>query len=76
LLDTCELLWLTTDASELSEKAKQVFQNPNNAIYLSGVSIWEMLVKHQVGKFPFATAAEAFIRRQCERHFIGLSAFR
>ena len=70
LLDTCTFLWLTTDAPELSEKAKQVFQDPDNAIYLSSVSVWEMLVKHQLGKLPFPTAAEVFIRQQCEQHFI------
>lgn len=63
LLDTCAFLWLTTDASELSSKAKQVFQDPGNAVYLSSVSIWEMLVKHQLGKLPFPTAAENFIRQ-------------
>jgi len=63
LLDTCAFLWLTTDAPEHSEKAKQVFQDPDNAIYLSSVSVWEMLVKHQLGKLPFPIAAEVFIRQ-------------
>lgn len=29
-----------------------------------------MLVKHQLGKLPFPTAAEVFIRQQCEQHLI------
>lgn len=33
LLDTCAFLWLTTDAPELSEKAKQVFKNPDNTLF-------------------------------------------
>ena len=70
LLDTCASLWLTTDAPELSSKARQLFQDPDNAVYLSSVSIWEMLVKHQLGKLPFPGSAEAFIRQQCEQHFI------
>jgi PIN domain nuclease of toxin-antitoxin system len=27
LLDTCAFLWLTTDAPELSDKARMLFQN-------------------------------------------------
>lgn len=46
LLDTCAFLWLTTDAPELSDKAKILFQNTNNAVYLSSVSVWEIIVKH------------------------------
>jgi PIN domain nuclease of toxin-antitoxin system len=70
LLDTCAFLWLTTDAAELSEKAKQTFQNTDNAIYLSSVSVWEILVKHQLGKLPLPSDADNFIRQQCEKHFV------
>ena len=70
LLDTCAFLWLTTDAPELSEKAKILFQNTNNAVYLSSVSVWEIFVKHQLGKLPLPDAADDFIKQQCEKHFI------
>ena len=70
LLDTCAFLWLTTDAPELSDKAKILFQNTNNAVYLSSVSVWEIIVKHQLGKLPLPSAADDFIKKQCEKHFI------
>ena len=70
LLDTCAFLCLTTNDPCLSQKAKQAFQNTENSIYLSSVSVWEMLVKHQLGKLPLPTNAEQFIRQQCEQHFI------
>lgn len=70
LLDTCAFLWLTTDAPELSEKAKILFQNTENAVYLSSVSVWEIIVKHQLGKLPLPSAADDFIKQQCEMHFI------
>ena len=70
LLDTCAFLWLTTDAPELSEKAKILFQNTNNAVYLSSVSVWEIIVKHQLVKLPLPTAADDFIKKQCEKHFV------
>ena len=70
LLDTCAFLWLTTDAPELSDKAKILFQNINNAVYLSSVSVWEIIVKNQLGKLPLPSAADDFIKQQCEKHFI------
>lgn len=70
LLDTCAFLWLTTDSPAFSEKAKGVFQDTGNVIYLSSVSIWEMLVKHQLGKLPLPAEPDNFIKQQCERHFI------
>ena len=70
LLDTCAFLWLTTDALELSDKAKILFQNAENAVYLSSVSVWEIIVKHQLGKLPLPSAADDFIKQQCEKHFI------
>jgi PIN domain nuclease of toxin-antitoxin system len=70
LLDTCAFLWLTTDAPELSEKAKILFQNTQNAVYLSSVSAWEIIVKHQLGKLPLPNAPEDIIKQQCEKHFV------
>jgi len=70
LLDTCAFLWLTTDAPELSDKAKILFQNTENAVYLSSVSVWEIIVKHQLGKLPLPSAADDFIKQQCQKHFI------
>jgi PIN domain nuclease of toxin-antitoxin system len=70
LLDTCAFLWLTTDAPELSDKARTQFQNIDNAVYLSSVSEWEIIVKHQLGKLPLPSSADEFIKQQCEKHFI------
>ena len=70
LLDTCVFLWLTTDAPELSQTAKALFQDIGNTVYLSSVSAWEIIVKHALGKLPLPDRAEAFIQRQCESHFI------
>ncbi|MGZ5077702.1 MAG: type II toxin-antitoxin system VapC family toxin [Methylobacter sp.] len=70
LLDTCAFLWLTTDAQTLSDQAKTLFQNTDNAVYLSSVSVWEMVVKHQLGKLPLPSEPEYFISQQCRQHFI------
>ena len=33
LLDTCTFLWVLTDAPELSERAREVFQDPANEVF-------------------------------------------
>lgn len=70
LLDTCAFLWLATDAPELSDQAKTLFRNTQNPVYLSSVSIWEIVIKHQLGKLPLPTEPEHFINQQCIQHFI------
>ena len=63
-------MWLTSDAKELSDQAKILFQNTDNSVYLSSVSVWEIVVKNKLGKLPLPDAPEQFIREQCEKHFI------
>jgi PIN domain nuclease of toxin-antitoxin system len=70
LLDTCAFLWLTTDAPELTEKAKILFQDTRNTVYLSSVSVWEIIVKNKLGKLPLPDNSDKFIMEQCKRHLI------
>lgn len=50
LLDTCTFLWWATDPSQVSAKAMEVFEDPDNEVFLSAVSCWEIVVKHAAGK--------------------------
>ena len=70
LLDTCTFLWLASDAKELSNQAKVLFQNTDNAVYLSSVSVWEIVVKNKLGKLPLPDVPKQFINKQCEKYFI------
>jgi PIN domain nuclease of toxin-antitoxin system len=69
LLDTCAFLWITTDDPQLSETARQIFKNPNNEIFLSSVSAWE-IIKNSIGKLPLPSLAEEFISSQRLKHEI------
>lgn len=69
LLDTCAFLWITTDDAQLNETAKQIFKNPNNEIFLSSVSAWE-IIKNSIGKLPLPSLAEEFISSQRLKHEI------
>src|SRR5437667_364604 len=42
----------------------------DNEAYLSAVSVWEILVKHALGRLKMPAPASAYITRQRERHAI------
>jgi PIN domain nuclease of toxin-antitoxin system len=50
LLDTHTLLWAIGKTDELSEKIKSEIQNKNNEVMVSAVSLWEIALKHSIGK--------------------------
>ena len=50
LLDTHVALWAITDNPCLSGKARELISAPRNAIWVSAVSIWEIAIKHSVGR--------------------------
>lgn len=50
LLDTHVLLWWLAGDRRLPAKAKQVIENPHNNIVVSSVNIWEIVVKHALGR--------------------------
>ena len=50
LLDTNAFLWLITDDDRLSENARQTFLNPENSLFFSAASLWEICIKKSLGK--------------------------
>jgi PIN domain nuclease of toxin-antitoxin system len=59
LLDTHVLLWAAANDGRLSSKAKTLIQDPEQRIYVSVVSAWEMIIKHGNGKLlPLNNAPE------------------
>jgi PIN domain nuclease of toxin-antitoxin system len=70
LLDTCTFLWIIAGARDLSPNASKIFINPAHEIMLSAVSVWEISLKHALGKLPLPTALDQFIVTNRERHGI------
>ena len=56
LLDTHVLLWLDTDPARLSPKVAALIRNRQNTVYVSAISVWELAIKHRIGKLPSAAA--------------------
>ena len=70
LLDTCAFLWIASGAPELSSRAREIFRNPDNDVYLSAVSTWEISVKHGLGRLPLPGPPETYIPGLRQRHGI------
>jgi len=50
LLDTHAFLWSIANTKELSKNVIRVIKNPDNEIYVSSVSLWEIAIKTRIGK--------------------------
>jgi PIN domain nuclease of toxin-antitoxin system len=54
LLDTHVLLWWLFDDPTLDPSARASIANPENIVYVSSVSAWEVATKHRLGKLADA----------------------
>lgn len=70
LLDTHIFLWLIQDDQRLSDEHRQIIQNPNNEKFLSVVSIWECVIKHQIGKLDFPASPAIYLPLERRKHLI------
>ena len=70
LLDTCEFLWLVTGDTKLSPSVATALRDPQNQVFLSAVSFWEISVKHNLGKLALPATPAEFIPAQREKHLI------
>ncbi len=50
LIDTHILLWWLTDDAKLPKNARQLISTPDNAIFVSHASLWEIQIKAMAGK--------------------------
>lgn len=70
LLDTHIFLWLVDDSKRLSDKFRQDIHDLDNEIFLSVVSIWECVIKYQVGKLDFPSSLETYLPMERRKHLI------
>lgn len=50
LLDTQVALWGLTNDPRLTQKAQELIVNPNNDVFVSVASLWEISIKYQLGR--------------------------
>lgn len=54
LLDTHVFLWWDAGAANLGEEARAAIANPDNAVFVSAASVWEISIKAAKGKLTYA----------------------
>ncbi len=50
IIDTHIFLWLIFEPEKISDKKLKQLEEPNNMIYLSSISFWEISLKFNLGK--------------------------
>lgn len=50
LLDTHTFLWTITQSKDLPEKVLQAIKNPNNEVFVSAITFWEIAIKTRIKK--------------------------
>jgi PIN domain nuclease of toxin-antitoxin system len=50
LLDTHVALWAISDSPRLSQAARELIENPQATVWISAASIWEIAIKHSLGR--------------------------
>ncbi len=70
MLDTGTFLWIAIGSDQISSEAMDLFRDPQNDVYLSAISGWEIAVKHGLGRLSLPEPPEVYIPRIRERHSI------
>lgn len=70
LLDTHVFLWYITANPKLPAPFRAASQDPANEVYLSVASVWEAIIKYNLGKLPLPAAPADYLPRQRDEHGI------
>jgi len=63
LLDTHVVLWWDSADEQLGGRARDMIADPDNQIFVSAASIWEIAIKHAKGKLRLTGSPAALIAR-------------
>jgi PIN domain nuclease of toxin-antitoxin system len=72
LLDTNILIWSLTDPQRLSLGLAAALLDPENNIFFSAASIWEIAIKFGLRRADFTVDPVAVARQAVQNGFIGL----
>jgi len=57
LLDTHLILWAAHNSKRLSKAARALIEDPENELYFSAASLWEIVIKQGLGRDDFRVDA-------------------
>jgi PIN domain nuclease of toxin-antitoxin system len=73
LVDTHVLIWLAVDSPRMGNLARDLLADPDNQIFFSAISIFEIAVKERLSKRGFEVEASAIRRMMIENDFAELA---
>lgn len=66
LLDTHCWLWMQASSKRLSPQTRLLLQDPENQLFLSAASSWEIAIKYALGKLPLPLPPMEYVRSRME----------
>lgn len=68
LLDTCVVIWYFSGSDSIPEKIRDLLTDPDNEVYISDVSILEVVIKYMAGKFPLSAPPSRILPTLADKH--------
>ena len=72
LLDTHLLLWAAGQPERLPAEARRLLDDPDNTLLFSAASLWEIAVKHTLGRADFRAEPRVLRRRLMDSGYVEL----
>ena len=72
LLDTQLLLWAAGEPKRLSTKARRYLNDPDNELLFSAASLWEITIKHMLGREDFRVEPRVLRRGLLDNGYVEL----
>lgn len=73
LLDTHVLLWVAADPQQLSPQATKLLEDPQNQLYFSTASLWEISIKNKLGRTNFKVDLPVLRRNLLDYGFVEIA---
>jgi PIN domain nuclease of toxin-antitoxin system len=70
LIDTHVFLWMAAEPEQLSERARDVCSS--ETLVLSVASVWEIGIKHQIGRLALPETPRLYLDRQIRKAGVSL----
>jgi PIN domain nuclease of toxin-antitoxin system len=67
LIDTCAFLWIAGGGHAIPPRAAAAFASPDNDVYLSAASTWEIAIKYALRRLALPVPPAQFVVEERER---------
>jgi PIN domain nuclease of toxin-antitoxin system len=68
LLDTAALIYLMSQEESVPVPVRRELADPKSEVFYSQISIWEIQMKHQLGKLPMSDEPAVVLPRELPRY--------